>query len=123
MGTKIHQAARRARRKAGGLCTQCGSTPQKGMYCDDCLLASRLKKLRRAGLSEIEIEKARLAWAKFTGVCDACWEPAACGRWCFDHDHETLTFRGIVGENCNRALGMARDSVAVLLRLAKYLER
>jgi recombination endonuclease VII len=108
-------------RRQKGLCPSCGDMPFEGVYCSRCLLRSRLYLLKKSGLPEIEIAKAREAWAKFIGICDACWRRDSCGRWCFDHDHTTLTFRGIIGENCNRALGMAGDSPEVLRNLAKYL--
>lgn len=40
-----------------------------------------------------------------------------------DHDHATGKVRGLLCQNCNRALGMVKDSVEVLLRLGVYLER
>src|SRR5258708_4306218 len=115
-GTKVYNI-----RKLAGLCPQCGKIPQKGKYCDDCLLYSRLKLLRRSGVSASEVDKARKAWGKFIGICDACWRHNSCGRWCFDHDHLTLKFRGIIGENCNRALGLVNDNPEILSRLRKYL--
>ena len=39
-----------------------------------------------------------------------------------DHCHRTGKVRGLLCVNCNSALGKLKDSVAVVLRAAKYLE-
>lgn len=39
-----------------------------------------------------------------------------------DHDHATGQFRGWLCDDCNNALGRARDNPAVLRALADYLE-
>ncbi len=49
-----------------------------------------------------------------------------CGRpdrlLVFDHDHETLEFRGWICDNCNRSIGMLGDDIASLERAIKYLK-
>jgi len=49
-----------------------------------------------------------------------------CGRidkkLVFDHDHETLAFRGWLCDNCNRSIGMLGDSIETLERTIKYLK-
>lgn len=95
-----------------------------GKTCERCLLRRRITSLRQAGLPPEEIEKARRAWLAFDGVCvEGCGLAEQCGRWCFDHDHARRKFRGILGENCNRALGMVWDNPEALRNLASYLER
>ena len=39
-----------------------------------------------------------------------------------DHNHETGEFRGILCKQCNRALGMFKDSSTVLRNAVEYLE-
>lgn len=39
-----------------------------------------------------------------------------------DHNHETGEFRGVLCKQCNRALGMFKDSPAVLKSALEYLE-
>lgn len=38
-----------------------------------------------------------------------------------DHDHKTKQFRGWICDNCNKMLGMARDSPEILAAGIKYL--
>ncbi len=63
------------------------------------------------------------------GVCGACRAPQHHSRralglsgWCADHDHKTKKFRGVLCNNCNLALGYAKDSPEILMALIKYLE-
>ncbi len=43
--------------------------------------------------------------------------------WHTDHDHKTKVFRGIVCRRCNLLFGQALDSVKILKKAIKYLER
>ena len=40
-----------------------------------------------------------------------------------DHDHKTGIIRGLLCGNCNRALGLVKDSIKTLVKLQKYLEK
>ena len=43
--------------------------------------------------------------------------------WVLDHCHSTKQFRGWLCENCNSGIGKLKDSVELLQRAIKYLER
>ena len=43
-------------------------------------------------------------------------------KWCVDHCHSSKKFRGVICDNCNKAIGHIRDNPTVAIRIAKYLE-
>lgn len=53
---------------------------------------------------------------------DNCYVCDAPGRTVFDHCHKKGHFRGWLCNNCNTALGFAKDDPTVLRKLADYLE-
>ncbi len=56
--------------------------------------------------------------------CDICGaeEPRLKHRLCVDHDHKTRKVRGILCSTCNRVLGLVKENVTILNRMAAYLE-
>lgn len=49
-----------------------------------------------------------------------------CGKTeqlCYDHDHQTMQFRGVLCRGCNRSLGQLGDNIESIKRVLKYLER
>jgi len=114
----------RLRRLEAGMCKSCGARPpmSNSARCTYCLLYYAMWRFRRLGLSEDEIDRARIAFEGFDGFCQACGSKGFCGRWCFDHCHKTLKFRGIVGNRCNVILGMVEDNSDVLRKQANYLD-
>jgi hypothetical protein len=56
------------------------------------------------------------------GVCAACFKTCSIKKnLAVDHDHKTGKVRGLLCQNCNVALGHARENPDVLRRLAEYL--
>ena len=116
----------RENRRSKGICLshKDKKAASNSFYCLDCIIAKRARWLRQAGVSEVEIDRAKEAWQFFDGKCQACGSdnPGSKG-WTTDHDHKTLKFRGILCSNCNIALGYVRDGVIWLKLLSKYLIR
>lgn len=63
------------------------------------------------------------------GVCAICSKPetsrgsqGALKRLAVDHNHETGEVRGLLCNNCNRAIGFFADDSALVRRAADYLE-
>jgi hypothetical protein len=59
------------------------------------------------------------------GICRAVVTEGgrAADSGCVDHDHATGKVRGILCMNCNRGLGMLKDSTENLRRAIAYLGR
>ena len=56
------------------------------------------------------------------GVCSICKQPDKQGiRLAVDHNHDTGEVRGLLCGNCNKAIGLMRDSPAILFRAIEYL--
>ena len=110
-----------------GMCRNHSTVVQEAgtTLCKRCLMNNRLRLLRRGGLPDSEIEKARKAWESFDGVCQCCGttDPGLTRQWCSDHDHVLKIFRGIICHSCNHVLGRVRDRADHLKRLIQYVER
>lgn len=56
-----------------------------------------------------------------SGKCEACGDIV--DKLCVDHDHATGNVRGALCDNCNKALGLLKDSPDRIRQLLEYLER
>jgi hypothetical protein len=54
--------------------------------------------------------------------CAICRDEVSLMNSAIDHNHETGEFRGVLCLQCNRALGMFRDSAKILLSAVEYLK-
>jgi hypothetical protein len=82
--------------------------------------ASLVYRLKKEGMTPREIVRALTALDNFNGICQCCGKKCS-KKWCVDHCHRTMKFRGIIGHSCNVALGFVRDDLKVLRKLAVYL--
>ena len=111
---------------AKGLCRQCrkprGIT--SSVKCSECSKNARLHRLKKIGLSDVEIELARIALNSHNGTCDSCGvaEPGGRGEWCLDHNEKVKKFRGIICCGCNSAIGHAQENSERLIQAAVYLK-
>jgi hypothetical protein len=55
-----------------------------------------------------------------SGFCDCCNKPLA-DKYCLDHDHNTLEFRGWLCYSCNTGLGKLGDDIEGLEKGLAYL--
>lgn len=87
--------------------------------------ASRNTTCKRYGITPEDYES---MLADQDGVCAICHEPETLirrGTVCsltIDHDHMTGKVRGLLCNNCNRALGLFNDNQKILRSAAEYLE-
>ena len=82
--------------------------PEK--WNDYCVRSRKRKQESAAGRSKPE-------------RCEICDKLPTKKGLCFDHDHQTGSFRGWICSKCNTALGLANDDPEILLKLIEYLER
>lgn len=66
-------------------------------------------------------------FAECERLCSICKVPMVVGgrksnSVCVDHDHITGEIRGLLCNNCNRAIGLFFDNKNILLSAVKYLE-
>lgn len=130
--TALGQHGKNKRRVFNKNCEWCGEeyelTGPASRYCSgDCREHSqRLNRLKR----NMTISKEQ--YLKDIGIknCQACGDESfvLCGvsdkaeKLPFDHCHITGVYRGRLCHNCNRALGLLGDNIAVVEGLLKYME-
>ncbi|SRR5258708_18644159 len=69
----------------------------------------------------LSVEVVDRAIAMRDGRCDACDQKPNRRRLCIDHDHKTGQVRGMLCGNCNRALGLLKDSAERCEMLRQYI--
>lgn len=60
------------------------------------------------------------------GLCGICGTDKPTGRWkvfAVDHCHVTGKVRGLLCNECNRGMGLLKDSASLLRKAAEYLEK
>ena|ERR1035437_9212165 len=72
----------------------------------------------------ITLDEYNKLFAQQNGLCRGCFIHQSAEKRAFavDHDHKNGKVRGLLCGNCNVSLGNAKDSPAILRRLADYLE-
>jgi hypothetical protein len=77
--------------------------------------------LRHYGLTKEDYERMLVEQA---GICAICELPDPSGKaLAVDHNHVTNEVRGLLCENCNRAIGLLKDSAYRCARAAEYLNK
>lgn len=77
---------------------------------------------RQYGLTE---EEYGLLLERQAGCCAICNTDSPTGKWkvfAVDHDHKTGLVRGLLCNECNRGMGLLRDSSELLRKAADYLD-
>ncbi len=98
-------------------------TPEgKASFLAKARLADTIRKLRKFGLTLDQYNQILLSQGFSCGICLST-ESGGHGRWHLDHDHYTGKFRGLLCHNCNRALGLFKDSPHNLTRALQYLAK
>lgn len=101
-------------------------------YCREC----RNERQRKCGREKdlyrwygITIKQYELMAKKQKEVCAICSQPETLKRYdkithlAVDHCHKTGSVRGLLCNNCNRAIGLLKNNPKLLRKAAKYLEK
>lgn len=114
---KSYMASRKERLKKEGRCLICAKhTNSKLKHCRSCLDKMRMKNynLSQKDIDQInKIDHCEICRVKFKNSKNRH----------IDHDHETGCVRGVLCSNCNRVLGLVKDSPLTCYMAGKYLER
>lgn len=71
---------------------------------------------KRYGI-DLETYKQRMASKTSCEICGSKKE------LCYDHNHNTMEFRGVLCRKCNRALGQLGDSLESIMKAVDYLKK
>ena len=71
---------------------------------------------KRYGI-DVETYKQRMATQSSCEICGSA------KGLCYDHDHVTMEFRGVLCRKCNRSIGQLGDSLDGLLKAVNYLRK
>lgn len=66
---------------------------------------------------DVETYKQRM---NSSNTCEIC---GSTKELCYDHDHTTMEFRGVLCRGCNRSLGQLGDSLKGIMKVVDYLKR
>ena len=97
-------------------CKQCHQTYQKNNT--DTMWKYSLEKLY-----DITVDDYNKLFIEQTGCCKGCGihQSELKKRLCVDHDHSTMLVRGLLCQQCNTILGLAKDQKQTLENLIEYL--
>ena len=79
---------------------------------------ARGKRIRSYGIQVDEFEAMMLDQ---DSKCYICLGDNGLIALCIDHDHKTGKVRGLLCNNCNRALGLLQDKPELLIKAVDYL--
>lgn len=71
---------------------------------------------KRYGI-DAETYKQRMASKSSCEICGSTEE------LCYDHDHTTMEFRGVLCRGCNRSIGQLGDNLESILKVVDYLKK
>lgn len=128
-------------------CSRCGEVKERDQFnrspkhptglhswCKTCCSEQRRERYRRehaeinlksrAGRFGISIAHLEALIAEHDGRCAICSGPCPSGRrLAVDHNHATGQVRGLLCANCNRGIGLLKDSALLAQAAADYLRR
>jgi len=110
-------------------CKECQATAARKWYADNTERAGDNRRRHNLGKYNLTVDEYNSMLASQGGACAICGNPETktrqgkVMRLCVDHCHSSGRVRGLLCNNCNRALGLLRDDADVLRKAVGYLER
>ena len=62
-------------------------------------------------------------YKKRMATSDKCEVCGSKDKLCYDHDHKTMEFRGVLCNKCNRSIGILGDTVESIQKVLFYLTK
>jgi len=97
-------------------CSKIKSKPYKDAYYERNKQLVKDRGKSKAYKCTPEEYHERMATSK---VCEICGNST---NLCYDHDHSTMEFRGVLCSNCNSGIGFLGDTLESITRAKAYLE-
>lgn len=85
--------------------------------------STKRKRVNREYGITVEEYEARMNTSTVCEVCGKTESKNANDMFCYDHDHTTGEFRGVLCRACNQAIGLLGDTEEGLMRAVNYLRR
>lgn len=102
-------------------CKACTAVNRKSRYSAETNRKNNMEKNFGKGV----LDTYQRLFEEQDGVCAICKSPEN-GRYkhlSVDHCHETGKIRGLLCNNCNRGIGLLKDSPELLKNAIKYVQR
>jgi len=109
-----------------GACIECTKKQDKEYRqnnADKVKYSTKRKRVRREyGITLEEYDELMAS----SSVCECCGREEgsdANSMFCYDHDHDTGEFRGVLCRACNQAIGSLGDDIVGVRKALQYLEK
>lgn len=103
-------------------CRECAKRHQSNRYWKHKDVRNQgsvnIRRLKRYGITVAQYNELIL---KQNGVCAICKTEGNKQSLSVDHSHETGKIRGLLCHNCNLAIGLCHDDIAILKASIEYL--
>lgn len=102
-------------------CKQCTSSRRKQLLSKETIRKRNLEKNFGKGI----LDTYNKLFTQQGGVCAICRSPEN-GRYkhlSVDHCHDSGDIRGLLCNNCNRAIGLLKDNAELLKKAAEYVSK
>lgn len=88
--------------------------------CKDCKSEQHL--LRKYGITALKYKQMLIKQNNACAICKTKTPGGKNNKFVVDHNHKTEEVRGLLCDNCNKAIGLLNDSPELLISAKIYLE-